>query len=90
MPKNDLDRHRQEAKRLRRAFAAGDADAVRRVRAVLGDAGLPQHAQALHVIAREQGHSSWPRLKLALETAAMDRAQRAERLGRALYFGQEW
>ena len=90
MPKNDLDLHRQEAKRLRRAFAAGEADAVRRVRAVLGDAGSLQHAQALHVIAREQGHASWPRLKLALETAAMDRAQRAERLGRALYFGQAW
>jgi len=96
VPKDDLDRHRQEAKRLRRAFAAGEEEAVRRVRAVLGDAAASeqgrvlQHARALHVIAREQGHASWPRLKLALETAAMDRAQRAERLERALYFGQAW
>lgn len=96
MPKIDLDRHRQEAKRLRRAFAAGDADAVRRVRAVLGEAtpteqgAALQHAGALHVIARERGHTSWPRLKFALETAAMDRAQRAERLERALHFGQAW
>ena len=96
MPSSDLDRYRQEAKRLRRAFAAGDANAMRRVRAVLDDAeaseqgGVLQHARALHVIAREQGHASWPRLKLALETAAMDRAQRAERLERALYFGQAW
>ena len=95
MPSIVLDRHRQEAKRLRRAFAAGDADAVRRVRAVLGDAAPPYaaplpHAGALHVIAREQGHASWPRLKLALETAAMDRAQRAERLARALHLGQDW
>lgn len=90
MPKTDLDRHRENAKRLRRAFAAGDADAVHRVRAVLGDARSLQHAQTLHVIAREQGHASWPRLKLALETAAMDRAERAERLERALYFGQDW
>lgn len=96
MPSNDLDRHRQEAKRLRRAFAAGDADAVRRVRAVLGDAAAPTstaalpHAAALHVIAREQGHASWPRLKLAVETAAMDRAARVARLARALHLGQAW
>jgi ankyrin repeat protein len=96
VPKDDLDRHRQEAKRLRRAYAAGDADAVRRVRAVMGESAEPPasatllHAGALHVIAREQGQASWPRLKLALETAAMDRTQRAERLSRALYFGQTW
>ncbi len=96
MPSSDLDRHRQEAKRLRRAFAAGDADAARRVRTVLGEAAAPPtsatlpHAGALHVIAREQGHASWPRLKLALETAVMNRSARAERLARALHVGQDW
>jgi hypothetical protein len=50
----------------------------------------PGHADFLQVIPREQGYESWPKLKFAVEAAAMSRAQRAERLARALYQGQQW
>lgn len=81
---------RRQAKRLRSDFAAGDTNAAARVRAVLPDANVIRHADALHVVAREQGFPSWPRLKFAAEAAAMDRAASAERLKVALYFGQSW
>ncbi len=89
-----LDTLRRQAKRLKRDFAAGDADALRRVRAVFPDTdpdtGTLRHTQALHVIAREEGAPSWPRLKLAHDVAQMDRETRAERLKIALYLGQGW
>ena len=87
---HSLDYLRRKAKLLKRAFAAGDADAVARVRAILPDASSLQHTQALHVIAKEEGHASWPRLKFAAELAEMDRDARAERLKIALYLGQNW
>ena len=87
---SQLDSLRRQAKTLKRAFAAGEAEARARVAAVFPDAQTLKHADALHVIAREEGHSSWPRLKLALDIAAMDRETRAERLKMALYFGQGW
>lgn len=83
-----LDRFRREAKRLKRAFAAGDEAALNRAQAVIEGATSLRHTEALHVIAREAGHASWPRMKLALELAAMDRAERAERLKYALYLGR--
>lgn len=84
------DRLRRAAKTLRRAFLAGDPDATARVRAVLPDATTLKHADALHVVAREQGHASWPRLKLAHDMAATTRAQKIRRLDAALHFGQPW
>ncbi len=85
-----LDYLRRRAKHLKRAFGEGEPDAIERVRAVLPDTATLRHSQALHVIAREQGHPSWPRLKLATELAEMDRSARAERLKIALYLGQDW
>lgn len=86
----NLDQLRRQAKTLRKAFAGGDGAARGRVQAVLPDAGTLRHADALHVIAREAGHESWPRLKMAADIARMDRDARAERLKIALYFGQAW
>ncbi|WP_419912507.1 ankyrin repeat domain-containing protein [Hoeflea sp.] len=88
--KHSVDYLRRQAKQLKRGFASGDSNAIQRVRAVLPEAQSLKHSQALHVIAREQGQQSWPRLKLAVETAQMNREQKAERLKIALYFGQHW
>lgn len=87
---HSLDTLRRKAKQLKRDFAAGAADAVDRARHVFPDATSLRHSQALHVIAREEGHASWPRLKLAVELADMDRDARAARLKIALYLGQNW
>lgn len=87
---SQLDFLRRRAKALRRDYDAGDEAARVRVAAVLPGQDAIRHADALHVIAREEGHASWPKLKLALELAGMDRDQRAERLKIALYFGQNW
>ncbi len=81
---------RRAAKALKRAFEAGDPAALARVADVLPGAAKLKHADVLHVIAREAGHDSWPRLKFAAEAAAMDRGARAERLKMALYLGQPW
>ena len=85
-----LENLRRDAKALKKAHASGEADALARVGAVLPDVETLKHADALHVIARENGAESWPKLKLATEIAAMDRAARAERLKIALYRGQTW
>lgn len=85
-----LDKLRRNAKALKKSYRAGDAAAIARVRAVLGSPHLFKHADALHVVAREAGFDSWPRLKFAVEMQAMDRAARAERLKVALYLGQAW
>lgn len=85
-----LTQFRMAAKQLKKAFAAGDPDAVARLRALVPPTKVPKHADFLHVIAYEAGHESWPKLKFALEAADMDVAQRARRLGQALYHGQRW
>jgi ankyrin repeat protein len=90
MTSRSIDRLRQDAKALRKAFAAGDAEARARAEAVFGPRAALKHADALHVVAREAGHPSWPRLKLAREVAAMDGAARAHRLKVALVHGQHW
>lgn len=84
------DKLRKQAKQLRKLFLAGDVEAKRRVDAVLPDGELPGHSAALHVIAREQGHESWPKLKLDFELRSIDRGQRAARLRSALFNGQHW
>lgn len=88
--KTELERLRASARKLKKAFAASDAAAVKRVRTHVSDDKAPRHADFLHVIARENGHSSWPALKFALESAEMTRDQKADRLKMALYFGQSW
>jgi ankyrin repeat protein len=87
---SDLDLYRKAAKALKKALAARDPQAVERLRAVLPDADAPKHADILHVIAREAGHESWPKLKFAVETGQMSREARADRLRQALYNGQSW
>lgn len=81
-----LEDAKRQAKRLRKQLASGDAPSIERFRAVF-DARRPpaaaSHADCLHIIAREAGAESWPRLKLAVETAALSEADRARRLGRA-------
>ncbi|QEW18452.1 ankyrin repeat protein [Marinibacterium anthonyi] len=92
-PAGDPTRHlRRAAKTLRRAFADADPEARSlaraRVHAVLPDVQDLRHADALHVIARETGYDSWPRAKHAVETAALDRAERSARLAAALHHGR--
>ena len=87
---SEIDRLRQAARRLKKDFARGDADAVRRLRLQVPEPKEPRHADFLHVIARENGHRTWPELKFALEAKNLTRVERAERLTRALYFGQLW
>jgi ankyrin repeat protein len=87
---SDLEKLRRTAKLLKKAYLRGDADALRRLRSVVPAPKKPLHADFLHVIAVEEGHESWPKLKLALETAGMTRSGRAKRLRSALYHGQTW
>jgi hypothetical protein len=67
----NLEHYRKEAKRLLRAVKAGAPDALPRAGAVLGDRVNARFvlSDALHVIAREQGHRSWPEFKQAVEQA---------------------
>ena len=90
MTKLSPDLLRKQAKQLRKLHAAGDADARRRIRAVLGDQDLSSHSGALHVIAREHGFESWPKLKIAHELGLLDQTEKLERLRRALFHGQHW
>ncbi|WP_420409599.1 ankyrin repeat domain-containing protein [Hoeflea sp.] len=90
MTQSKLDKLRKQAKQLRKLFLSGDAEAIRRVAALLPDGDLPGHSAALHVIAREQGHESWPKLKLDFELKTIDRGQRVARLRSALFNGLHW
>src|SRR5262245_56583662 len=55
-----LDSLRKQAKKLARDIAAGDADAIARVRAQLPTLGLPlTQRNAQLVIAREHGYAGW-------------------------------
>ncbi|MGZ4353628.1 MAG: hypothetical protein ACXVZ4_08785 [Gaiellaceae bacterium] len=66
-----MERYRRQAKSLVRAFRAGDADAVRRAEAVLGERARQRFllSDAQHVVAREAGHRTWPELKRAEDRA---------------------
>ncbi|MEM7776780.1 MAG: ankyrin repeat domain-containing protein [Pseudomonadota bacterium] len=86
----NIEKLRTAAKRLKKAFHADDAQAVERLRAVVAEPKAPRHADFLHVVAREHGFESWPKLKFAVEAAQMTREQRIDRLVRAVYFGQNW
>ncbi len=63
----DLEGSRREAKRLVRAFRAGDGTAAARAAAVLGARADDRFvlSDAQHVVAREQGHRSWAELRRA-------------------------
>lgn len=83
---------RRDAKSLRTAHQAGDPRARQRVEAVRprDDLSALRHADYLHIIAREQGFGSWPRLVFAVETHGLDKAARRQRLMLALNHGQTW
>ncbi|WP_415717861.1 ankyrin repeat domain-containing protein [Roseibium sp.] len=85
-----LDTYKKSARRLRKAHAKDDPQAIERVAAHTPDGKQFRHADFLHVIAREAGHESWPKLKFSIQSAAMTNAEKAERLKMALYFGQNW
>ncbi|QDC08256.1 ankyrin repeat domain-containing protein [Oceanicola sp. D3] len=89
---SEIDRFRRAAKRLKKAHAAGEAEALARAGAVLPPERLEplRHVDALHVIAGEEGAESWPRLKLRLELRAATPEQRLRRLREALENGFHW
>jgi hypothetical protein len=64
----DLERHRREAKRLTRAFRAGDAEALARAQTVLGRRAAERFvlSDAQHIVAREQGYRTWAELRREL------------------------
>lgn len=85
-----LDQFRKDARRLKKAIAGGDPAALSRAHKYVSAGKSLKHADCLHVIAREAGHTSWPHLKFAVESSAMTRSERAERLKTALFAGQHW
>lgn len=87
-----IDQLRRDAKSLKREIEAGDAGALQRLASVLPevDRTALKHADALHVIAREQGFRSWPKLVFAAEIHGLDRAAKRQRLMAALHHGQAW
>ena len=84
--KISLDQLRRDAKALKRAYSQGEKQ--NRVSAVLGKSPKTlKHSEALHVLARESGYESWPRLKFFIESNRLDRVQKLERLKMALFNG---
>ena len=71
----NLEHCRKDAKRLLRDVHAGDADALARARAALGERMRHRFAlsDAQHVVATERGYPSWP--VLSREVAAPARAE---------------
>ncbi len=86
----ELSKFRKEAKHLKKAFIAADPDAIARITKHISQSKVPKHADFLFIIAREQGHDSWPKLKFAIETTGMSWSQKVKRLSSALYLGQKW
>ncbi|MGH1464453.1 MAG: ankyrin repeat domain-containing protein [Cognatishimia sp.] len=92
-PALQLDALRRHAKQLKRDFEAGVPAAHMRLnvhppRSKAAAGVALQHADFLHVIAREQNFASWPALKLAADTIGLDRAARVQRLKIAVAQGQ--
>ena len=86
---SSLDTLRRRAKKLRKAFEAGDSTAIQRLQVHNPrKSGDLLHADFLHVIAREEGFESWPKLTTAAQTRGLAHAQKLQRLKMALYHGQ--
>ncbi|MFQ1699337.1 ankyrin repeat domain-containing protein [Loktanella agnita] len=84
-----LDALRRQAKTLQKTYETGDRAAIARLDSVRPrEIGPLKRADFLHVIARENNFTSWPQMKLAVETQGMDRAARQQRLKLALAHGQ--
>lgn len=89
---SEIEGYRRAAKRLKKAHAAGAPEALARAakalpRERLGDL---KHVDALHVVAREAGSESWPRLKLRLELKHATPEQLLRRLRAGLEHGFHW
>lgn len=80
---------RREAKRLRAAHDRGDRQAVLHARQWLGKRPAARHADFLHVVARERGFASWPKLKVAVEAEGLTLVAARARFAQALYHGQK-
>jgi len=83
---HSLDKLRRAAKRLRKSHQTGEEGARQRLQRHLPKQGGTslQHADYLHVIAQENGFTSWPQLKLAVEVSgipALHQAVRQFRVG---------
>jgi ankyrin repeat protein len=85
-----LDTFRRAARRLKKSVAAGDAEALARIRAHVSADRPIRHADCLHVIAREDGFESWPKLKFSVELQSLTHEQRAKQLETALANGRHW
>ena len=87
-----LKKFRRQAKDLRRGHEAGEARALARLKNYppRRDDQPLKHADYLHTIAMENGFRTWPAMKFAVETQGLDRAQKRQRLGSAMHFGQFW
>jgi ankyrin repeat protein len=70
----DLDHLKHQAKTLLHMLRDGDAGAAERCRSVDADPE-PRLANAQHVIAREYGFASWPKLKAHVESLTADPAE---------------
>lgn len=81
----DLDQQRKLAKELRRAFAAGDPDAVARIRAVLPDKARITLADAQHTLAREYGFANWAALTTHIASVVPDNGTAEDRIRSAFH-----
>jgi len=72
-PKPNLEHLQKQAKSLLRKVQQGDPAALGRFRPFAGDLSAPKLAEAQHVIARDYGFASWPKLKDHVETLARNR-----------------
>jgi hypothetical protein len=78
-----IEHYRGEAKSLLRSVRQGDAGAVERATAALGERAQRRFvlADALHVLAVEQGYRSWPAFKRDAEAADPPSARAVGRIG---------
>lgn len=74
-----LEYYRREAKRLVRAFRAGDEAARERAARVLGERGRFVLSDAQFVLAREHGLPSWADFRRTLESSPLDALAEGER-----------
>jgi hypothetical protein len=81
-----VEHYRREAKALLRAVRDGDPGALERVRGAIGDRDRFVLADALHVVAVEHGHRSWPAFKHAAEAESERPVRHVYRVGA---FGQK-
>jgi hypothetical protein len=78
-----VEHYRREAKSLLRAVRGEDASALARVDEALGRRGRERFvlADALHVVAVEQGFASWPAFKRDAESRVTSEARSVGRIG---------